>query len=174
MDYKSHEQFYCETSSRLRDPRIETSYTEQRLLQLVWLGWSKTVRRTEGLALEQHKLKQGRRCNSLRRRRWTLRHKLQGWYTTQQLKVLLQSCKKRCTKWNWFLLPAKIAATNCEECLWWGMLHWAIFRATWVATKLWDKLQEKFPSVTFMRCLSFLFVNESLCTKANNLTFFNY
>ena len=28
------------------------------------------------------------------------------------------------------------------------MLHWAIFRATCVATKLRDKLQEKLPSVT--------------------------
>ena len=36
---------------------------------------------------------------------------------------------------------------NCEGCAWQGMLHWAIFRATCVATKLRDKLHEKLRSV---------------------------
>ena len=34
-----------------------------------------------------------------------------------------------------------------------GMLHWAIFRATCIATKLLDKLQNKLPSVTAPLCM---------------------
>ena len=37
---------------------------------------------------------------------------------------------------------------NRETCSFQGMLHWATIRATCVATKLGDKLQEKLPSVT--------------------------
>ena len=37
---------------------------------------------------------------------------------------------------------------NCETCSFRGMLQWATIRATCVTTKLRDKLQEKFPSVT--------------------------
>lgn len=37
---------------------------------------------------------------------------------------------------------------NFKEWLWQGMLHWAIFLAACVVTKLRDKLHEKLPSVS--------------------------
>ena len=87
------------------------------------------------------------RLNLIGRWRWTLRHKLQEWcYTARRLKNLSKRCVDQ-SRTDRFVLLATIALTKCcEECPWRRMFHWAIFRATCVATKLRDKLQEKWPT----------------------------
>ena len=52
---------------------------------------------------------------------------------------------------NFFYSQRLRQQKSCETCSFQGMLHWAIFSATCIATKLPDKLQKRLPSVTAPR-----------------------